>query len=244
MLEVYLDPIASQILSQRQNNEAHQSVTETLQKLIQEHKKSLSLLTILSEGSHPESFKPELLKQFNQVNWCGLSENMIKIGQQNTPECLTFNLFTHNSDQTNFLESLPDSSQDVICMKFTLAHTKDIDSLFQTVHKKLTPEGIFIANFSDRSHLPSKSRNAIFTVNNSTIPDEGIDLQAGDSYTVHFLQEFNNPEAGVIPNGSVTFIYRSLSDIQQAITNSSLQTISFNQIPESGSKDYFMILSK
>lgn len=97
----------------------------------------------------------------NQLTFIDLSDKMLEIARQNTPDALAPNFRYLNLD---FLEFIPDQPFDVVLCVGVLAHLQSLDVAINKLHRLLKPGGRCLIQFTDQNSWSAKINSLYFSL--------------------------------------------------------------------------------
>ena len=224
---MYFSPTISRQFAALEQNEKNYQVAEIIDNLcIQETSKLPDSLTIaeLGGGAHPdryhELFSRILKTPHGHIDWVDVSPLMLNLAKkylQTSKYQERFKVITFiEAEILDYLKKQTDEKFDLVIMKYTLDHIKNINILFNLLAKKLKKGGKMIATMTNLNpQLKSISTNARFLFNGQEFPDhETRTLKDGDSFTVKFFKESGNPQAGYLEGAETRKYFHSKEKIK------------------------------
>lgn len=223
MQPLYSSRPACEIFTERQNNPSHASISLILSKTIQQTRGSHNSILNLSGRGNPHFFQ-ELFNEFSNTTWLVPSQHMLDIAQSNGQNT-NITQYAIGSPE-DYLESLPQDSVEIAFMKHTFVEIFNLEDFFNNLYSALTTGGSFIANIGNRNTLQSHGSNGSYFVEEELVPKEGLTLEDGQPYSVHFFNEYKKPQSGYIPNAILNFYHYEFDTIQEVAERSGL-TVKF-----------------
>lgn len=227
-LKMYFDREIAKRFAKREQNEKNFRVSALIDIVIMSETEKMENPLHAAElggGAHPDrynNFFAKLLKEpKGRVDWVDAAPFMLELAEkyiangkyQNRKEVITF----IKSDINEYLENLPDKTLDLAIMKYTINYLADIDKLFRLLVKKLKPNGRLVSTIGLLNpELKSSSTNSRYLYKGKEFPEnETRRLEDGESFTVKFFNESNNPDSGYLEGAETTNYYHSPEKMRQ-----------------------------
>lgn len=227
-LKMYFTPKVVEKFAAREQNEKNFRVAAIIDRIINLEIKNLKdpiYATELGGGAHPDryhNFFKRLLKDpKGRIDWVDISPFMLEVAKKyintekykNREEIINF----IPDEILKYLEKLPKEKLDLVIMKYTIDHINDLKKLFKLLAQKLKLGGKLVATIGNLNpELKSISTNTRFLYNGKEFPkDETKILKNGDSFTVKFFKESNNPDAGYLEGAETIKYYHSPEKIKE-----------------------------
>lgn len=225
-LGMYFNKEVVQSFAEREQNEKNFRVAKIADKVIAEETKELLdplYVAELGGGAHPDRYDQlftRLIKNNGHIDWVDISPLMLELadGYLNNEKYKDRkkSISYVNAEILEYLKSLPDEKLNLAIMKYTIDHISDLDELFKNLKEKLSDDGKLISTMGGLNpELKSISTNARFLYNGEEFPEnETRTLIDGDTFTVKFFKESNNPAAGYLEGAETTKYYHSPEKIR------------------------------
>jgi len=121
--------------------------------------------------------------------------------------------FLFKLDIIKYLQNLQNKRLDLVIMKYTLDHIKNINKLFFLLSKKMKDKSVFIATITlIEPRLKGSSTSARYWYKGKEIPiGKDITLKDEDKFTIKFLKELGNFKSEYLEGAETVKYYHSLT---------------------------------
>ncbi len=225
-LRMYFSPEVTRKFAQLEQNETNYKVSGLLDKIaLQETEGRGEPLYVadLGAGAHPDRYHglfSRLLKgPRGKIDWVDVSPFMLELANEylnDFPQRREVINFIED-DLFSYLEKLPDSTLDLVMMKYVLDHIEEKEKLFHLFSLKLNPGGVVIATAGRLDpRLKSFSTNARYLYRGEEFPPEETRvLQDGDRFIIRFLRVSGDPESGYTEGAETVKYYHSPEKMEE-----------------------------
>ncbi len=215
-----LDYVEKIVARQRdyKNNREHLGVSRIFQAIglthLKEQQKDNPRMVNLGAGACTDEFDEMLtyLKDKNGlIDWVDHSPFMIELAKKYQPEKFENNIILHQQDWSDWLETVDNDVLDIIFMEYTFNYIDNLTDFFQILAKKMTQDGILIANPNLYPQgLKSETTNALYSINGQMIRAGTTEYPvSGDIIGVHFKTAVDSRQTIT----SYKIVYRDERDI-------------------------------
>lgn len=229
---MYFQEDVAKMFAEREQNEKNFRAAAIIDMLAMHATKTMASplhIADLGGGAHPDRyhklFERLLREQGSRIDWVDHSPIMLKLAREyvDTPEYrkrLNVIRFIER-DFMDYLRSVENDSLDLIIMKYTFDYVDKLNDFFNLVNATLKSNGSFIATMTLVSpELRSVRTNTRSIYRGEEFPvGETRTLEDGETFTLKFFKESNNPESGYMRGAQTEKIFFTEKTIESAAKN-------------------------
>jgi ubiquinone/menaquinone biosynthesis C-methylase UbiE len=227
-LDMYFSPEIAEKFAALEQNEKNFRVAEIVDRTLMQETANMPAPLYVAElggGAHPdryhEFFNKLLTEPKGRIDWVDISPLMLELAEkyisekkyEPRKEIISFVA----SDILEYLQKLEDKKLDLVIMKYTIDHIKNLDELFELLSLKLKPGGKVVSTIgSVDEKLKSIHSNARFLYNGEEFPEDEVKIMKdGDNFTIKFFNVSGDPKSGYLEGAEILKYFHSADKIRE-----------------------------